>query len=127
MFGGLSDGGGGGTPTQEGMADGSDMYFTPFRPARLSTVLLLDCKGTTSSSAEGEGPLSARQILELLCVIAPRIAFLHIVREDRRESDDGGGGGGGVCGGGIVTHVLITLDSIEAAEGWMGMMEGRGE
>ena len=58
--------------------------------------------------------------MEGLSPLAPRIAFLHIIR-------DGTHSGGVDGGGGVRTNVLVTLDSVEAAEGWAAMTaEGRG-
>ena len=102
--GGGGGGGGAGLPAGEGDA----LYYTLFRPARLSTVLLLGCVAPEGTSTR---PLSAQQILEGLSLIAPRIAFLLIIREAHRH--------------GSSTHVLVTLDSIEATEGWVDMLKGR--
>ena len=48
-------------------------------------------------------------------MIAPRIAFVHIIRDGARQDREGGST--------IYTHALITLDSVEAAEGWVAMLE----
>lgn len=64
-----------------------------------------------------------QDILEGLSPLAPRIAFLHIIRDTspRRVQSLPGGAEG------VRTSVLVTLDSVEAAEGWAAMTaEGRG-
>ncbi len=65
-------------------------------------------------------------ILEGLSPLAPRIAFLHIIR-DTTQRGGGSAAPGGGGGGSVRTSVLVTLDSVEAAEGWAAMTaEGRG-
>lgn len=60
--------------------------------------------------------------MEGLSPLAPRIAFLHIIRDASHRRAQSRSGGGAVR-----TSVLVTLDSVEAAEGWAAMTaEGRG-
>lgn len=107
-----------------------EWHFLPFRPARLFTVLLLDCQNTDCASGfnyanakeqhdgtqlpdihlesghlpeqscHAEHAVSARQILQSLTEMAPRIRFIQIVRDEVHRR----------------VHALITLDSILAVD-----------
>eukprot|EP00624_Nannochloropsis_granulata_P002907 evm.model.NODE_2472_length_2194_cov_43.867821.1 len=100
--------------SRRGVAEGggADLSSTTPPPATDTAAAAADTAATTPTVTP---MLSVLELLEGLCVIAPRIAFVHIIRDVARHGREGGSSS---------THALITLDSVEAAQRWVAVLEG---